>query len=238
MKAEQRKELETNALADRMGHLVQRVKTQPRRSTLYYVIGAAAIGITLIVAFQWYKSNQRQDSQRWQFVYVGARDLLDAVEKEAPDSNQAKAARFQEAWFLYWDAGIRMIGRKGKGQGAMGDLGEAEKQYRKLAEECKDDPIWESEAMYGLALIEETRAVAKSDALDSAKKRYEELANKHPKTARGMLAKEWLANYDDKSKKEELVQFYDEMRRSIDIPLPELTPKKGPPIKEGKLPSK
>jgi len=38
MKAEQRKELETNALADRMGHLVQRVKTQQRRTTLYWVL--------------------------------------------------------------------------------------------------------------------------------------------------------------------------------------------------------
>ena len=41
MKAEQRKELETNALADRMGHLVQHMKTQRPRATLYYVIGGA-----------------------------------------------------------------------------------------------------------------------------------------------------------------------------------------------------
>ena len=38
MKAEQRKELETNTLADRMGHLMQRVKGGERRTFLFYFI--------------------------------------------------------------------------------------------------------------------------------------------------------------------------------------------------------
>ena len=224
MKAEQRNELETNALADRMGHLVTRMKTQPRRATLYYVIGALAVVVAVIVGIQVYNSNRRDDSRRGQYLYIGSHEALEAIKQDAPKSNQAKAARFQEAWLFYWEIGVKALKRKG--QSAMAALYEAEQKYKALAEECQDDPTWESEAMYALAAIEETRTVVRPESLEAAKKLYDALEKKHPTTARGRLAKEWLTNYDDKTKREELTQFYDEMRRYIDIPPPDVGGKK------------
>ena len=39
MKAEHRKELETNVLADRMGRVVQKIRTRPQRRVVLYVVG-------------------------------------------------------------------------------------------------------------------------------------------------------------------------------------------------------
>src|SRR6266700_1921512 len=104
MKAEPRKELETNALADRMVHLVQRVKTQQRRTTLYWAIMVAVLFIVLFVAIRWHYTTRADSSHRWVGLEIGARKMyfpdvpgLADLSKEYPETNQGKAARFQEA---------------------------------------------------------------------------------------------------------------------------------------------
>jgi hypothetical protein len=236
MKAEQRKELETNALADRMGHMVQRVKTQPRRAALYWVLGVAAIFIALFVVFRWYQTSRVDNSRRWVDLEIGARDMLGALTKDAPETNQGKAARFQQAWFFYWELGIKRLG-VGDGDEAIKALNAAASAYKKLAEECADDPVWESEAMYGLAVIEETRAVQDKEHLKEAKTRYEELVTKYKDSARGKLAGEWLRNYDDDKERVKLEEFYTEMRASLRIPDP-IAPKKGFDFGKGFTPKK
>jgi hypothetical protein len=225
MKAEQRKELETNALADRMGRAVKRMKAQPRRATLYYVIGAVALFIVLFVIFRTYQVNRQENSQFWHYLYNGTRPALGGIIEQRPDGNQGKAALFEFAWFKYWDAGLRRIG-VGNGTEALMAMDEAAQLYEKLAKDCEGDPVWEPEAMYGLAAIEETRAVQNLDHLEAAKKRYEELASKYPKSARGQLAKEWVENYDDAKKRQELTSLYQELRTELGVP-DLVAPKKG-----------
>jgi hypothetical protein len=215
MKAEQRKELETNALADRMGRAVQRMKTQPRRATMYYVIGAIALFVVLFVVFRYFQQSRQENSYQWHLVYNGTRPAMAKIVEDNPDGNQAKAALFQFAWSKYWDSGLRRIG-VGNGTEALMALDDAAQLYEKLAKDCEGDPVWEPEAMYALAAIEETRAIQNLDHLEAAKKRYEELASKHAKTARGLLAKEWVDNYDEHKK--QLTSLYTELRNELGVP--------------------
>jgi hypothetical protein len=201
-----------------MGHLMQRMKTQPRRATMYYVIGGCVLVIVAFLIVRWYDVSRAQNSLNWFEVNRGTATDVEELIRDQGDTNAGKAARFQLAWFFYWDRGMTRLGLEG-GDG-MAMLDRSASEYRKLAEECADHPMWEPEAMYALAVIEETHALTNIDSLERAKTLYEELKTKHPNSARGKLAQEWLDNYEDKTKREELKQFYREMQTALNIPDP------------------
>jgi hypothetical protein len=217
MKAEQRKELETNALADRMGHLVQRMKTQPRRATAYYVVGGLLLVIAVVVVWRWYQMNRQTNSERWEMLNSSVGQRLEYLAQKEPATNQGKAARFQMAWAYYWDFGLKRLGIGDGGRSGMMALEEAAKTYEDLAKECSGDKLWEPEALYGLAVIEETKAIVKLDALERAKERYTELKTKYPDSARGKLAAEWLNNAENKDKYLELQDFYQDLHSKLNI---------------------
>jgi len=216
MKAEQRKELETNALADRMGHLMQRMKTQPRRSTMYYVVGMIAVVVVFALAIRWLQVSRQSDSERWYKLYNQTGPMLQNLAQAEGDTNAGKAAKFEFAWRIFWEGGIKRIG-VGNATEAMDNLDSAAGLYRKLAEECSGDPLWEPEALYGLAVIEETHAVENLDALDRAKVLYENLAKNHKESARGKLAAQWLENYETPRGKQELQNIYQELHTSLGV---------------------
>jgi hypothetical protein len=216
MKAEQRKELETNVLADRMGHLVRRVKTQPRRASLYYVLAAIAVILIVFAIYRWYQFSRVEDAKRWAFLNFGTQDHLAELAKNETETNAGKAARFDLAWYLYWELGLKRLGH-GDGGSGLENIDRAGAFYQKLATDCANDPIWEPEALYGLAVIEETHTVVNPEHLEKAKTRYEELAKKYPDSARGKLAAEWVKNYEKPEKKRELTEFYQELQTQLDI---------------------
>jgi hypothetical protein len=221
MKAEQRKELETNALADRMGHLMQRMKTQPRRATLYYVVGAIAILVVTVVVWRWFQVNRAENSANWFAFYNGTQPLLIDLARQTEGGNPSKAARFQFAWYMAYDLGLKRLG-VANGTDALDRMDEAASLYRALAKECADDPIWESQAMYALAVIEENHTVQKADRLDAAKGLYEDLVKKYPESACGKLAKEWLDNFEKPDYRKGLIDFYMDMHSSLNIRDPAL----------------
>jgi hypothetical protein len=223
MKAEQRKELETNALADRMGHMMTRVKAQPRRTAMYWVIGIAVLFIALFLLFRLYITSRENNSLYWKLLENGNRGSIDGLVKEFPLTTQGKAARFEQAWIFYWEAGIKRLGIER--EKALDAMDFSAKLYRDLAKDCEDDPIWESEALFALAVIEETHAVQDIEALDKAKLKYEAVVAKHKETARGKLAQEWLDDYGDSTKKLALKAFYQEMHTTLNIP--DFMPRKG-----------
>jgi hypothetical protein len=226
MKAEQRKELETNALADRMGHLVKRMKTQPRRMTLYYVIGGLVLLIVVFLSVRWYQTRKSENSAEWRILNTGSQEALSYLIKQFPETNQSKAALFQYAWFTYWETGVKRIGIDSGN--AIVQLKKAASFYGELAEKCEGDPVWEPEAKYALAVIEENLAIQSPEHLTTAKGLYKELAEKHAESGRGKLAAEWLKNYDDPKKFAELKDFYQEMNTALKVPAM-IAPKKGLP---------
>src|SRR2546426_7548380 len=178
MKAEHRKELQTNLLADRMGKLVQKIKTRPQRRTVLYIL----IGVACLLAvylFMRYRSTMAQEtSETWFQLEDGHRAFLYQLagvvqEKEGfirfanpTPGNAQKAARLQVAWVNLWDQGVKQLGADWRG--ALVHIGFAEVIYKYLNDECKDDPVLHPEVLYCMAVIEETRAVQDRESLKTA----------------------------------------------------------------------
>src|SRR5262245_44826741 len=108
MKAEQRKELETNTLADKMGQVVQRVKTSPRRTFAIYLALVGVLLVAIWFAWRWYATDLMTRSYQWISLYDGEQTALLQLADEK-ETNVGKAARLQQAWLNYWDGGIKFI---------------------------------------------------------------------------------------------------------------------------------
>ncbi len=221
MKAEHRKELETNSLATGMGKLIQQVKKPKDRSLVMYLIGAAVVvgvlGLIVLVRSR----RAEQGAEHWLFLDNGGRGFLHELMKEpSSETNQGKAARMQFAWIKFWENGVKSIGSEP--ESAMRMLDSLAKEYEELAVACKGDPVFEPEALYSLAVIEETRAVQDRRQLDIALAKFNDLAKKHPKSAHGIEAAKRAEALEENSKsRAEIVQFYQDMQQSLRVPPPE-----------------
>lgn len=201
MKAEQRKELETNTLADKMGHVVTSMKGGSRRTVLIYAGLAALLVVAAWVGYRMYQGSKEEASMRWVYLYDGAQPKIDAL--ATMENEQGKAARFQRAWLFYWEAGVKNLGRDQAG--AVSALKGAEKEYSELMTLCKDDPVYEPQAMLGRAVAIETLAVQDRANLDRAAKAYQEILEIHDKKyenyAEGKFAKSRLEYVSAKDEK-------------------------------------
>lgn len=231
MKAEHRKELETNSLADTMGQAVRNLRTRPRRRMLIYgalVIGAA---LAIFLTYRWWNLRKEENTQRWYFLADGSRSAILALVDNSPGSNPAgvsaaaanpgsaagKAAALQLAWFEYWRS-FQMLGGQKPGDALkqLKQLGEV--RYPELAKMCAGDETFEPETLYFQAVIEETRSVEDIKRLDSAKSMYEKLANeKYGKSAFGQRAAERTALLNDPEKSKDVRQLYQDLKVGLGI---------------------
>ena len=216
MKAEQRKELETNTLADKMGRVMTRVKGSPRRSFLIYLTVISVSLVLLYLGYRWWIVGRVENSERWYRVYDGAGAYVNGLAETEPLTYPGKAARFQQAWAAYWELGVKMIGNDAKG--AMKRFEFASGQYKKLAEDCKDDPLFEPQALLGLAVVEETMAIQDPERLDKATAYYKTLAEheKYKDYAQGKFAKERYSHLKDEKKRAEMSAIYKELQKIVD----------------------
>lgn len=226
MKAEHRKELQTNVLADRMGKLVQRMKERPKKRVVLYVILGAVILGGLFIFSRIRSASALEESDHWSWLEDGFKLEMDKLIFEYPDTNAGKGARYQYAWLALWDVGLKTLAAdpvdvlkvRGEIDDKPGNLEVAEINYLKLKKNCEGDPIWESEAMYALAVIEETRAIrlkGRDEHLKEALRRYKELAEKYKTSARGKQAQKWAEVLEKKMP--EIVSFYDDLNTRLDI---------------------
>ncbi len=200
MKAEHRKELQTNVLADRMGRLVQKIKSRPQgRNWLYAIL---ALGVVLAIFLFFRSRTQRGEEQAlaWVGIDEGYRALLDppagiVVNPDTkrfsfpanPDTSAAgRSARLQIAWIHLWELGVKRLAADWKA--GLHALEIAEMIYDYLDKECQEDPIAHAEVLYAKAVIEETRAVQNPKNLGSARDMFAALAKKYPSTLYGKEA--------------------------------------------------
>lgn len=220
MKAEHRKVLETNTLADRMGQAMQRVKGGRRSTFLVYVLVVVALLIGLWFFYATMTSSRQETSYRWLRLDDGGLKNLDDLANKEGTTPAGKAARLQIAWLLYWEKGVKFIGTDPQGSLQMlktsGDL------YRKLAEDCKDDPLYEPQALLGIAVVEESKAIQDRDFLKKAEEAYKAVieANegKYKDTVEGKFAQGRIEQLKDNKKRAEIVAIYDELKTLMRIP--------------------
>jgi hypothetical protein len=223
MKAEHRKELETNALADRVGRAVQGMKQAPQKRTVLWLV---LIGIVVVVAVLFYRRAQvryDENSKEWLEFADGAAPYLQQLLKQDPQSNQAKAAEYEIVYMQLRET-LRSLATNPKQ--ALSALDDLEKNYQDLASRCKDDKVLLPEALYSQAVIEETRIIRDDDKWKSALASYKEVAMNHKDSAFGKLARQRVEVLENKDKRDDLLNIYRDLRREFVPPdrVPDLNP--------------
>ena len=216
MKAEHRKELQTNTLADFLGRTVRGVRTGGGVS--WYKVGLVLVVALGVLLVWWVINNKRRvNAENWAKVHYGTFQALDDLEKEQRDTKQGQAARFTLAYAFLWE-GIKKMGGPELETGPM-FIDEAIRRLAGLSEECKDDPERQGEAKYHIFVGTEAKGVKDIKQLDDAKKILEELTRGDlAKTAYGMLAKKRLDQYNNPAEYAAINTFYREYRaRSQDV---------------------
>jgi tetratricopeptide (TPR) repeat protein len=193
MKAEHRKELMTNTLANRLGEAVQSIKEGPSRGTIVVLV---AIGLIVILALVWryfITSSEEADSARWlQWDSLTTPEQLKAFveNKEMEDQAQGRLARLTEARRSLYE-GLRQLGNAGTRKKALEELQLAAGLYDKLADEYVDKPLLHQQVLMGAAKAHESLGDA-----EQARKYYQQLQNKYGDTVLGRDAAEQLQRLD------------------------------------------
>ena len=161
MKAEHRRDLHTNLLADRMGRLVQGMRSSPKTtSVLVWAFIVLAVGT--YVFWQYAASaTQTERSALWEQLdeashnpATGGPKALADLAHEHRGSIPARTAEFERARlsFQQGQAGLTSHAR----EYAVGQLEQARDLYAKLAKECADSPLLRQEALMGVAKAKES----------------------------------------------------------------------------------
>ncbi|HLJ96509.1 MAG TPA: hypothetical protein VKU02_25270 [Gemmataceae bacterium] len=252
MKAEHRHQLHTNELADRMGRLLQGMRSAPKStSTLIWVFVLLALASFAVWQYA-ISATVRQRSSLWTGVDEATHDpaagtaKLLSIEARNPGTTAARAARFDLArWNM--QQGILSLASEDRVR-ALPMLKDSHRLYTELLPHCVDAPLLAQEAMLGRATAEETLAglveptetaeaatSEKSDAskeekragsLDRALEYYQELAKKYPDSPAGKTATERIGILETSRKQvEELYAKGNEKAApKANIPIPKMNP--------------
>lgn len=210
MKAEHRKELVTNTLANRLGEAVQTMKEGPSRGTLFVLIGIGVIVIMVLVWRYLASSAEESDSARWyRWDTLATPDQLKLFVEDAELEGhpQGRLARVEEARRSLHE-GLRQLGNIGTRKKALEDIERAAQLYAKLADECADKPLLHQQVLMGAAKANESLGDA-----DQARKYYELLREKYSNTVLGRDAVEQIQRLETAEKDGTFKALRDEFKK-------------------------
>ena len=218
MKAEHRKELQTNALADRMGRVIQRMKQRPSRGSFLTVVLVAFV-ILGALFFLWRRNSAIQrEAQRWvDFARAESPKAMQKVPPPPPGTLQARLADFQLAWLRLYEVGINRL--PVDVDEAVKNIKAAKARYEQLLPEVKDDPVLAPEARYAIAVAEESLAAdPRSDPrthLNAAKDLYGAVAKDYSKSAHAKEAEKRAKQLGDPEERARIERFYNSLAQAI-----------------------
>jgi tetratricopeptide (TPR) repeat protein len=215
MKAEHRKELETNKLADQLGGFLKSFQEGPSRNAIIYG-SLVLVAILLFLVYRWVSTNATaNDSARWlNWDQVATREALDAFITENSDTEQGRLARFERAR-LYLVEGMSKLGSVGRAD-AIKSVRRAAEEYEKLAGDSGNTPQLTQEALLNAAKAHESLG-----EYDKAKQFYGRLARDFPQTLKGKFAAEQIKALDAGGPElEELKQLAKDDSPSVSVPAP------------------
>src|SRR5690242_20486407 len=148
MKAKHRHELETNALADRMGKLIQDVKENPKAASRFgWIVG----GVIIAIVVAWYFVSGSGSSDQWVKLDGNYNpDRLGQIAQAAPTTMAGRTARLQRARILL-PQGIKELYEGIERTKAADKIEDARRIYTGLVPVCADEPILEQEAISSAA---------------------------------------------------------------------------------------
>lgn len=222
MKAEKRKELHTNELADRMGRLVQTVKSGSK-STSILIGGLVLVALGTLAAWRYYANESYTTrSALWTRLESAGTGLpeLDQLAKAQPETMPSRVARVQLAR-VRLQRGLQNLYAELDTERAVAveNVEKARALYEQLARECSDVPLLAQEALMGEAKGEEALAgVPKADNpqegrgdLNRAMELYQKLAAAYPDSFQGQAAVRRAQEL--REKREPIQALYGELAR-------------------------
>jgi hypothetical protein len=197
MKAEERKHLERNELADRLKTVWQNLSANSTAVTVIW--GVILLGLVGLIGYRYYSRSTAQTRSELWYRMSRATDVddLQTVISDAKGSDAGVVARYHLTRYQFMDALSRLAGPNSEERvKAAETLEEIKTRYGELAKETSDQPVLAQEALMGVAKAEEVLAGVPT-AGDPAKMRgslaraaelYDEVAKKYPKSFLGEQA--------------------------------------------------
>ncbi|MFN4259389.1 MAG: hypothetical protein ACK4RK_08815 [Gemmataceae bacterium] len=221
MKAEHRKELKTNELADRLGRFATKMRTESRTTT-FVVIGFVVIVVAILIWFFVARSAGASRADLWlQVGDAAANDNVKQLEQLANEQRGSligRTAKFQLARILMRQ-GLRNLGAPLQRQQAIEDIEKARALYKELVPQCSDAPLLAQEALMGQAKAEEALiGIPKADnpnesrgSVEVALRLYEQLAAAQPPTFQTEKAAQYVQLLKEHGAR--ITKFYDELEQ-------------------------
>jgi len=176
MKAEHRKELEKNALADTLSKALEGLKRGPSRGTVIFfsVILVLVLGF-LGIRYFWNWSAQSNSSRWLQLEEQPGVKELEQFAKDNSGTMPARIAQLQRARILLQESLPRLCADfPEKRQEEQKKIAEAAEIFEKLADQSKDVPLLAQEALLSAA-----KAYESLGQLDKAEKAYKTLESRY-----------------------------------------------------------
>jgi hypothetical protein len=245
MKAEKRKEIETNSLAKWLTN----AWTGTKRRSAYSWGAIILVALLLIFGWNyWSKSRARSHAEQWvELDDADSKEKLRDLTNKYRDSLVGKAAKVRLARLALGPDGLEKLGTLDPTQRkeAVVSIEEARDLYAGVAPDLKENSVLQQEAWLGAASAEEALLAVPTEAseqprgnidkvIEYLKKAKEVAGDSEP----GKAIEKKLAAYE--KDKEQITKFYADVRRQLTPPkIPELPPL-GPlpePKESGKQPA-
>jgi hypothetical protein len=245
MKAQQRKQLEKNELADRLvrwwrGDPEHKSKSSP---IWWAVLGLIALAVILYVAWHYYsKSALEKRSIAWADVDLATENSkLEEIAENNRGTEPAWAAKAQLARAAL-QKGLDELGSDALRSGAVANIEKARDWYGQLAKDATGDIELQREAALGMAKAEEALiGIPKAEnsqemrgTVAKALELYKEVSSKYADSIQGKEAAKRTAEIE--ANKDKIEAFYTELNKSLSTPpampitkLPSESPYKEPP---------
>ena len=218
MKAEHRKELQTNVLADRVGRVIKGVKRGPSKSSVLTVILVLLVVAAAWVLYWRLGERKKREAENWvnfeRAINVAnfSPELLNQVKSLQAQSIQGRVAEIDLAWGMLQDDGINKLLVD---QQAIKNVQNAKSAFEQILPQVKDDPVLGPEARYAIAVAEETLTLTAPNPqakLDSAKKLYQAVYEAEesgkPKSAHAMQAEKRAKQLSNPEERKQIEGFY------------------------------
>jgi hypothetical protein len=187
MKAEHRKELETNVLAQQLEKAYQGLRQGPSRTTILWIVGIVAVLLIYFLFRYFMSSSEAATSERWlELDDIVFPEQLETVLKKGDlkDTPQGRLARFKEAR-LNLSEGVRILGNSPTD--GVEKIENATKAYEELAKSSLKVALLHQEALWGAAKGNEALG-----NIEQATSWYTKLKDEYPTSALGEDAKNQL----------------------------------------------
>jgi hypothetical protein len=213
MKAQQRKEMHTNALADWLGRFVQMVQhTREGPSTTVLVVGVVFVAIAAgVVGWVWYDrhSKLQTSAENRDLDQAQTREDYKKIADAHPNTPAGRVARVQLARLSLKDGLDQLYASNADDRThARANLEEAKKYYGGLVRDCQDSPVLVQECLMGEAKAQESLG-----DLDGALATYRSLITQHKDSFLAQEADEHVKFLENPENRKKLETFYQDLNK-------------------------